>query len=195
MSEDMSDLPEPSGSPELLVAEPLVRTEIKIGYARVSTGGQMLEWQIDALTDAGCRKIFADKKSGKTDLRPELKARHAFLDAGDTLVVPSLDRYGRSLQDLINMVAELRTREIGFTSLHETSTPPPPAADSSSTSSPHSPSSSANSSSRAPARAWPPPAPAAGSADAPPSPRRKSSRPPATSCPTPDAPSPRSPGS
>ncbi|WP_241847164.1 recombinase family protein [Streptomyces sp. CB02414] len=71
------------------------------------------------LTAAGCRKIFADKKSGKNALRPELKACHAFLDAGDTLVVPSLDRYGRSLQDLIDMVAELRERGIGFTSLHE----------------------------------------------------------------------------
>lgn len=89
------------------------------GNARVSTGGQKLERQIDALTAAGCRKIFSDKKSGKTDLRPELKACHAFLDAGDTLVVPSLDRYGRSLQDLINIVAELRERGIGFTSLHE----------------------------------------------------------------------------
>jgi DNA invertase Pin-like site-specific DNA recombinase len=115
----MSDTPEPSGHPELLVAEPLVCTEIKIGYARVSSGGQKLDRQIDALTTAGCRKIFSDKKSGKNALRPELKACHAFLDAGDTLVVPSLDRYGRSLQDLINMVAELRTRGIGFTSLHE----------------------------------------------------------------------------
>ncbi|WP_246040805.1 recombinase family protein [Streptomyces cadmiisoli] len=75
--------------------------------------------QLDALTAAGCRKIFADKKSGKNALRPELKACHAFLDPGDTLVVPSVDRYGRSLQDLINMVAELRDRGIGFTSLHE----------------------------------------------------------------------------
>ncbi|MEU7061198.1 recombinase family protein [Streptomyces sp. NPDC046197] len=86
---------------------------------RRGTGGQRLERQIDALTAAGCRKIFADKKSGKTDLRPELKACHVFLDAGETLVVPSLDRYGRSLQDLINMVAVLRERGIGFTSLHE----------------------------------------------------------------------------
>ncbi|WTY91408.1 recombinase family protein [Sphaerisporangium sp. NBC_01403] len=104
---------------ELLVAEPAVRTEIRIGYARVSTGGQKLDRQLDALNAVGCRRIFADKKSGKNDLRPELKACHAFLAAGDTLVVPALDRYGRSLQDLITMVGELRRREIGFTSLHE----------------------------------------------------------------------------
>ncbi|MFD8362540.1 recombinase family protein [Streptomyces hygroscopicus] len=110
----------------MLAAEPLVCTESKIGYARVSTGGQKLERQLDVLTAAGCRKIFVDKKSGKDALRPELKACHAFLDAGDTLVVPSLDRYGRSLQDLINMVAELRERGIGFISLHgnlDTTTP------------------------------------------------------------------------
>ncbi|MFB7126446.1 recombinase family protein [Kitasatospora sp. NPDC056273] len=104
---------------ELLVAEPAVRTEIRIGYARVSTGGQKLDRQLDALTEAGCRRIFADKKSGKDDLRPELKACHAFLQSGDTLVVPALDRYGRSLKDLVNMVGELRSRGIGFTSLHE----------------------------------------------------------------------------
>ncbi|MEV6995821.1 recombinase family protein [Streptomyces sp. NPDC093228] len=115
----MTSTQESADDADVLVAEPLVRTEIKIGYARVSTGGQRLERQLDALTAAGCRKIFADKMSGKDALRPELKACHAFLDAGDTLVVPSLDRYGRSLQDLINMVAELGTRGIGFTSLHE----------------------------------------------------------------------------
>jgi len=104
---------------ELLVAEPARLTDIRIGYARVSTGGQKLDRQIDALTAAGCRRIFADKKSGKNDMRPELTACHAFLAAGDTLVVPALDRYGRSLQDLITMVGELRKREIGFTSLHE----------------------------------------------------------------------------
>ncbi|MGL5823391.1 MAG: recombinase family protein [Nocardioides sp.] len=109
----------PHGTSDLLVAEPIARTEIKIGYARVSTADQNLERQIDALTAAGCRKIFADKKSGKTALRPELNACHAFLDPGDTLVVPSLDRYGRSLQDLISMVGDLRSRGIGFTSLHE----------------------------------------------------------------------------
>ena len=104
---------------DLLVAEPALRTEIRIGYARVSTGGQKLDRQLDALTAAGCRRIFADKKSGKTAERPELKACHAFLAAGDTLVVPSLDRYGRSLQDLVNMVGDLRKAGVGFTSLHE----------------------------------------------------------------------------
>ncbi|MFJ4741104.1 recombinase family protein [Streptomyces sp. NPDC088775] len=104
---------------DLLAAFPARPSEIRIGYARVSTGGQNLDRQVDALTLARCRRIFKEKKSGKNDARPELKACHAFLEAGDTLVVPSLDRYGRSLQDLVNMVAELRTRGIGFTSLHE----------------------------------------------------------------------------
>jgi DNA invertase Pin-like site-specific DNA recombinase len=104
---------------DLLAAAPAVLTNIRIGYARVSTKGQLLDRQLDSLTAAGCRRIFADKKSGKNAERPELKACHAFLAEGDTLVVPSLDRYGRSLQDLVNMVAELRARGIGFQSLHE----------------------------------------------------------------------------
>lgn len=65
------------------------------------------------------RSISANKKSGKNAARPELTACHAFLQPSDTLVVASLGRYGRSLQDLITMVGELRRREIGFTSLHE----------------------------------------------------------------------------
>ncbi|MFI6910485.1 recombinase family protein [Nonomuraea sp. NPDC050394] len=86
---------------------------------RESTRGQSLDRQLDALTAAGCRRVFADKKSGKNAERPELVACHAFLTPGDTLVVPELARYGRSLHDLITMVGELRRREIGFTSLHE----------------------------------------------------------------------------
>jgi hypothetical protein len=99
-----------------LAAFPARRSEILIGYARVSTGGQNLERQIDALTAAECRRVFADTKSGKTAQRPELEACHAFTQGGDTLVVPSLDHYGRSVHDLISMVAEPRRREIGFTS-------------------------------------------------------------------------------
>ncbi|MFC9220329.1 recombinase family protein [Streptomyces hygroscopicus] len=187
----------------MLAAEPLVCTETKIGYARVSTGGQKLERQLDALTAAGCRKIFADKKSGKDALRPELKACHAFLDAGDTLVVPSLDRYGRSLQDLIDVVAELRERGIGFTSLHEnldTTTPGGRLVF-------HVFAALAEFIREliviGTKEAWPRPAPAAESVDAPASPPRRSSAPPprrssappATCCPTPAARSPRSPSS
>ncbi|WP_306367749.1 recombinase family protein [Nocardiopsis sp. CC223A] len=105
--------------PDPLAAEPVVLTGIRIGYARISTREQKLDRQPDALTAAGCRRIFADTESGRTDERPELKTCHAFLNPGDSLVVSSLDRYGRSLQDLVTMVADLRRREIGFTSLHE----------------------------------------------------------------------------
>ena len=94
-------------------------TDIRIGYARVSTGGQKLERQIDALKAAGCRRIFAEKKSGRNTVRPELAAALEFMRPGDTLVVPALDRLSRSLQDLITTVADLRGRGVGFTSLHE----------------------------------------------------------------------------
>ncbi|CAO5185634.1 Enterobacteriaceae phage serine recombinase [Frankia sp. AiPs1] len=104
---------------ELLVAEPAVLTYIRIGYARVSTGGQKLERQIDALTAAGCRRIFAEKQSGRDTDRPELAACLDFTQPGDTLVVPALDRLSRSLQDLIATVGDLRRRGVGFTSLHE----------------------------------------------------------------------------
>ena len=106
-------------APEALAAEPAVLTEIRIGYARVSTVGQNLDRQLDALRAAGCRRMFADKKSGKNTDRPELAAALKFLEPGDTLVVPALDRFGRSLADLIAMVGELRRRGVGFTSLHE----------------------------------------------------------------------------
>src|SRR5512142_2667790 len=104
---------------DLLAAEPAVLTNIRIGYARVSTGGQKLERQLDALTAAGCRKVFAEKQSGRDTDRPQLAACLEFMTAGDTLVVPSLDRLSRSLSDLITVVAGLRRRGVGFTSLHE----------------------------------------------------------------------------
>jgi DNA invertase Pin-like site-specific DNA recombinase len=91
----------------------------RIGYARVSTGGQKLERQLDALRAAGCRRIFAEKRSGRDTDQPELVACLDFMHPGDTLVVPSLDRLSRSLQDPIATVGDLRRRGIGFTSLHE----------------------------------------------------------------------------
>ncbi|MEU7861227.1 recombinase family protein [Nonomuraea sp. NPDC049141] len=90
-----------------------------VGYGRVSTRDQILDRQTAALTDAGCIRVFADKLSGKNTDRPELAACLDYLRAGDTLVVLSLDRLARSLQDLITIVADLRRREIGFRSLHE----------------------------------------------------------------------------
>ena len=114
--EGMADVLTPT---ELLAPAPANPTEIRIGYARVSTGGQNLERQLDALRAAGCRRIFAEKLSGKDTDRPELAACLAFMAPGDTLVVPALDRLSRSLQDLITTVGDLRSREVGFTSIYE----------------------------------------------------------------------------
>lgn len=104
---------------ELLVAEPEVLTGTLIGYARVSTAGQLLDRQLRALTEAGCSRVFADQMSGRTAERPELTRCLDYLRPGDTLVVPSLDRLSRSLQDLIELVAQLRHAGVGFRSLHE----------------------------------------------------------------------------
>nr|WP_281174915.1 recombinase family protein [Actinomadura oligospora] len=90
-----------------------------IGYARVSTRDQRLDRQLAALTGAGCIRIFADKQPGKNADRAELAKAMDYLRPGDTLVVASLDRLGRSLQDLITIVAELRRQQVGFRSLHE----------------------------------------------------------------------------
>ncbi len=85
-----------------------------IGYARVSTDGQDAQLQDDALTAAGCSRIFTDKASGKNMERPELTAALDYLRPGDTLVVWKLDRFARSLIDLVTTVDALRERGIGF---------------------------------------------------------------------------------
>ncbi|MCX4461743.1 recombinase family protein [Streptomyces sp. NBC_01728] len=72
-----------------------------------------------ALDAAACVRVFADKKSGKTAEREELGKCLDYLRPGDTLVVPSLDRLWRSIQDLISIVSNLQRRSIGFQSLHE----------------------------------------------------------------------------
>ena len=112
--------PDTSQAPgDLLAPEPAVRTGALIGYARVSTSGQLLDRQQHALAEAGCLRVFADKLSGKNADRPELAACLDYLRPGDTLIVPSLDRLSRSLADLIGIVTTLRRRGIGFKSLHE----------------------------------------------------------------------------
>lgn len=111
--------PRKKTAPSVLEAEPAVLTGALVGYSRVSTRDQNLDRQTDALTAAGCLRIFSDKRSGKTSARPELARALDFMRPGDTLVVASLDRLSRSLADLIAMVAELRRRGVGFRSLHE----------------------------------------------------------------------------
>ena len=90
-----------------------------VGYARVSTSDQSLALQQDALTTAGCEKIFTDVVSGATSARPGLDAALAYLRAGDTLVVWKLDRLGRSLRHLITVVTDLHANHKGLRSLQE----------------------------------------------------------------------------
>lgn len=90
-----------------------------IGYARVSTLDQDPALQLDALEEAGCERIFQDNASGALAKRPELERALDHLRKADTLVVWRLDRLGRSLHDLVEFVALLEKREIGFRSLHE----------------------------------------------------------------------------
>ena len=92
---------------------------MKIGYARVSTDDQNLDLQRDALTKAGCEKIFEDHISGVKSERPALKTTFEHLRANDTLVIWRLDRLSRSLKDLISMVATLEKKNIALVSLHE----------------------------------------------------------------------------
>jgi DNA invertase Pin-like site-specific DNA recombinase len=92
---------------------------MKIGYSRVSTDDQNPALQIDALKKAECAHIFQDKLTGATIKRPALTKCLKNLRAGDTLIVWKLDRLGRSLRDLINMLDDLRDRGIEFRSLTE----------------------------------------------------------------------------
>jgi DNA invertase Pin-like site-specific DNA recombinase len=95
------------------------RTLRLVGYARVSTNGQELRLQHDALLKAGVPKklIFIDKISGAKAARPGLDNCLRELRGGDTLVVWRLDRLGRSVRHLIDLVEELRQRKVGFKSL------------------------------------------------------------------------------
>ncbi|MDQ8698157.1 recombinase family protein [Hyphomicrobium sp. LHD-15] len=91
-----------------------------VGYARVSTGEQSLDLQIDALEQAGCEQIFSDTGfSGALTSRPALDQAIALLKSGDTLVTWKLDRLGRSLSHLISLIAELENKQVSFKSLSD----------------------------------------------------------------------------
>jgi DNA invertase Pin-like site-specific DNA recombinase len=93
---------------------------MKIGYARVSTTEQNLALQCDALNRAGCDSIYTDHGiSGAEFIRPGLDGALQALQPGDTLVVWRLDRLGRSLSKLVELVSELGHRKIDFISLTE----------------------------------------------------------------------------
>ncbi|WP_446739913.1 recombinase family protein [Pseudomonas sp. TH31] len=88
-----------------------------IGYARVSTQDQNLDLQREALIKAGCHQVFEDKVSGTQDERPGLIRMQEILREGDTLVVCKLDRLGRSVKQLVDLVAKLHKQGVQFKSL------------------------------------------------------------------------------
>lgn len=92
---------------------------MRIGYARVSTLEQNPDLQHDALKKAGCKKIYTDSASGVKAERPALNQILELIRKGDCLVVWRLDRLGRSLKHLIEVVEDLESRKVGFMSLQE----------------------------------------------------------------------------
>jgi DNA invertase Pin-like site-specific DNA recombinase len=97
-----------------------------IGYARVSTQDQNLELQREALRNANCAQFFEDTISGSRMVRPGLNQALERLREGDTLVVWKLDRLGRSVKQLVDLVTQLSSQGVHFKSLTDaidTSTP------------------------------------------------------------------------
>ncbi|MDV8034401.1 recombinase family protein [Rhodococcus sp. IEGM 1414] len=91
----------------------------KYGYARVSTAEQNLDLQSDALRAFGCERIFTDTASGSTTTRPALTELLDILLPGDVLTVWRLDRLGRNLPHLIELIADLKARGVAFASVTE----------------------------------------------------------------------------
>jgi len=90
-----------------------------VGYARVSTDHQSLEAQRDALTAAGCMRVFPDQLSGVREDRPGLAALLDYVRAGDVVVVVALDRLGRSLSSVIRTIETLTETGVLLRSLRE----------------------------------------------------------------------------
>jgi DNA invertase Pin-like site-specific DNA recombinase len=92
---------------------------MKLGYARVSTRDQNLDLQVDALKRAGCERIYQDIASGAKTARPALDEMLSQLRASDVLVIWKLDRMGRSLAHLVELVGDLVKRKVGLVSLND----------------------------------------------------------------------------
>ena len=92
---------------------------MKIGYARVSTKDQQLDLQVDALKKAGCKKIYQEVLNGAKADRPILQEVITNLCEDDVLVIWKLDRLGRSLRHLVDIVNHLNARKIGLQSLND----------------------------------------------------------------------------
>lgn len=91
-----------------------------VGYARVSSVGQSLDIQNEALVAAGCEKVFAEKVSGRlTQDRDQLAAALDFVREGDTLIVTRLDRLARSVGDLHQIIARLTGKGVAFKCLNQ----------------------------------------------------------------------------
>jgi DNA invertase Pin-like site-specific DNA recombinase len=90
-----------------------------IGYARVSTEEQDPQLQVAALKAAGCKPIFIDRLSGTARSRPGLDRALARLERGDRITVWKLDRLGRSLSDLLQLLESFRSKGVEFRSLTE----------------------------------------------------------------------------
>jgi len=92
----------------------------RVGYARVSSVGQSLEVQLEQLQAAGCEKVFAEKRSGRTAAdREELQRALEWVREGDVFVVTKLDRLARSIGDLRQIVDRLTAKGVGFTVLQQ----------------------------------------------------------------------------
>ena len=91
----------------------------KFGYARVSTEEQVLDRQIDMLSEYGVNQIYSEKMTGTKRNRPELEKMLDRLSEGDTVVIESLSRLGRSTKDLIELMELFNKKKVNLVSLKE----------------------------------------------------------------------------
>jgi DNA invertase Pin-like site-specific DNA recombinase len=92
---------------------------VRVGYIRTSKKDQNPQLQRRDLLAAGCEKVFEEQISSRKAQRPELRAALEYVREGDALVAWKLDRFGRSLQELIELVGDLKERGVEFVSLRE----------------------------------------------------------------------------